>query len=188
VDKGHQRNIVIAQLLLCLILVAHLPPDPQKNGFTKEEDVDPTTVVASNQEIKRSVESMMSDIRMKNAKYLEGIMHVVMSEEDLDFLSEEGIPCSGHLLGAIGNGTIIIKESGEETNRKTLHHEIGHNVWRQLSDEQRQKWPFSEPFVTFYASTSPQEDFADSFSCMMVNFENCMERLSADKKKFLERV
>ncbi len=187
-NSYHKRNIAITQLLLFLFLIAQLSTNYQKISAVAESDVDSVQIVASNPEVKGSIETMISSILLNNPNYLSGVTTIVVSEHDLDFLAEGNVPCGGHLLGAIGNGTIIIKESGFETNKKTLYHEIGHNIWNNLDETQRQSWPFEGPFVTFYASTSQKEDFAESFSCLMTNFNGCMASLSLEKKSFIETV
>lgn len=196
-NTHHFRSVAIFQVFLCLVLIVQL------SGFSRDEPslvyeeaihhlVITTTPIdtgeGNNKEMKKEIEKIVQEIHLANGKFLKGITNVIVSKEDIDFLVEGRLGCEGHLLGALTNNTIIIKESGKETNKKTLYHEVGHNVWAQLSEETRGKWPFMAPFVSDYASFDAQEDFAESLSCLMTNFNGCIERLFSEKKLFLEQI
>ena len=144
---------------------------------------------ASDEEARKQVESIVRGMLEKNPSLFEGIKSVMGSVQDLGFFANGS--CSGHVLGAFSEGRIIIKDSGEETNRKTLYHEIGHNSWRRMTSQEQEEWTSlfssSKKFATPYASTSPEEDFAESFSCHMTSVQGCAELLEG-KKEFLNRI
>ena len=119
-----------------------------------------------------------------------GINKIIVTRQDLDF-EQNSTFCDGKIIGAIFNGTILLKESGNITNRKTIYHEVGHNVFKKISEEEKKEWEKlhgnSKIFVSVYASSNYVEDFAESFSCYMTNFDDCSLKLDPLKLQFIER-
>jgi hypothetical protein len=144
----------------------------------------------TDEEIREQIRSIVDEIHARDASFLDGVDSVLVSRKDLDFLSNSSA-CNGHLLGAFSDDKIMIKESGKETNRRTLYHEAGHNVWKNLGEDKKEEWRtlfFStERFVTPYASISAEEDFSESFACAMTDADGC-PALDGKKRIFLEEI
>ncbi len=190
---NRQHTLTNVHLLLCLILLAQLSSFylEGEEASLGSETVSVITGASSSMDegaIKREINKIVEELHETDPLFLKGITSIMVSQEDIDFLADSPFGCGGHLLGALANDTIIIKESGTETNRRTLYHEAGHNRWKQLTAEEQEQWPFKEPFVSTYASLDAEEDFADSFACLKTNFSLCRNQLSEEKTHFLARI
>ena len=77
-----------------------------------------------------------------------------------------------------------------EEMRQTITHEIGHNVYYNLSEEQRGEWreiyddSARRQFVSAYARTNEQEDFAESYRAYVHDPER-LRRRGLAKYKFM---
>jgi len=194
-DRFH----LIVHLLLLLILVGQLYSfSPGKNNgsteqiivseFTGQIILGQESAELTDEEIKKGIQIIVDEIHAKDGDLFRGIHHILISREDIGFFGNGS--CNGHVLGAFSDGKILVRESGEETNRRTLYHEIGHNVWKRLPDGKKEEWRSlflsSEHFVTAYASTGAEEDFAESLSCMMTEKDGCAS-LDGKKREFIEK-
>ena len=175
--KTSFKHELIARLFLIFLLVLFLP---KVKPFQKNEIDD--------NKIKLEIKNVVDEAYLKNKHFLYGIKSIVISKEDLAFAPNNS-GCEGQILGAYFNDTILLKDSGNSTNKKTIYHEIGHNVYAKFNDEARSKWEEifekSENFVSPYARTNANEDFAESFSCYFADVE-C--KLEGEKLTFMEGI
>jgi hypothetical protein len=85
----------------------------------------------------------------------------------------------------------VYPHSDEGELYDTVAHEIGHNAELTLDSEQLDKWnqlyqeSGSDEFVTPYAKTDPQEDFAESYA-FYINDPPLMQATSTEKYDFLK--
>ncbi len=77
-----------------------------------------------------------------------------------------------------------------EEMKQTITHEVGHNVYYNLSEEQRGEWSeiydnsARTQFVSAYARTNEREDFAESYKAYVHDPER-LKRRSLAKYKFM---
>ncbi len=192
-----QVNLNLFLFLFFLILIEFTPSIIRTEEFSLQENLEHKINVnmqepflnPSDEEIVMRVQSLVDEIFENDSSLFKGITSVMVSRQDIGFFGNGS--CTGHILGAFSDGKIIIKESGDETNRRTLYHELGHNFWKKMSAQEKEEWitsfGLSSEFVTPYASTSAEEDFAESFSCIRSNENNCA-MLSQSKKEILSRI
>ena len=187
-NLAHYRSIVNFHLLLLVFLFGVLQDYPNSLETLSVRQGPMDWSIEAEKFAKSDIELLIDEAITKDATYFVGISEIVVSKEDIDFLAHGPQGCQGHLLGALIKDRLVIKDSDNATNKKTLYHELGHNVWRRLSEEQKAKWPFLEPFVSEYAKVSPEEDFAESFSCAKTNLQKCKELLSKEKITFINQI
>ena len=79
-----------------------------------------------------------------------------------------------------------------EDMKQTITHEVGHNVYHNLDEGQREEWSelnaYSAPdeFVSDYAQTNEREDFAESYMAY-VHDPEYLKAVSLAKYKFLQQ-
>ncbi|HLG24035.1 MAG TPA: hypothetical protein VI564_03860 [Candidatus Nanoarchaeia archaeon] len=142
---------------------------------------------------KGGIQEIVNEVYTANREFFLGVKNIYVSKEDLNFLASPNISgCSANVLGAYYNGTIIIKDSGDNTNRHTLLHELAHNAWKILSEERKSEWENiflkSSSFVTPYAKYSKEEDFAESFACYFEDYEGCINPIEKEKLDFISDI
>lgn len=167
------------------------------NPIPQHEETNKPTIIQkaqpeSEQEILTQVEETVLSIFKKNNKLLKGIKHIRIALEDLPYEQSPLPGCSGKILGAYSNDTIIIRHTDQPTNNFTLYHEIGHNVWNKISSHQREIWTNhfhnTKTFVTTYAQKNPEENFAENFACFHTNFRNCKKIMTDQKIEFIQHI
>ena len=194
--RFRHRSHLIFHFFLLLILFAELlsltpsGKDKMMSDFSSEDRAlssPERAIELTDEEVKNQIRSIVDEIYGRDKSMLAGVESVLVSREDIDFLGN-ATECDGHLLGAFSDGKILIKESGLETNRRTLYHEVGHNVWGKLSEEKRGRWRVlfssSTGYASAYAGKNAGEDFAESFSCRMTESPSCAQ-IDEEKKIFI---
>ena len=79
-----------------------------------------------------------------------------------------------------------------EEIKQTITHEVGHNVYYNLSEEQRGEWSeiydnsARTQFVSAYARTNEREDFAESYKAYVHDPER-LKRRSLAKYRFMHQ-
>jgi hypothetical protein len=133
-------------------------------------------------------------IKNKTTKFNKKYSLIMISKQDMGFLADSGsVTCpGGNILGAYHNDTILIKDSGEKANKRTLLHEIGHNVWGKVDSQTKERWnelfTDTDEFVTPYASVNANEDFSESFSCYFTGYEGCENWLMEAKLELMQEI
>jgi len=184
--KRDLRNEIILKLALIFLMLLVLPKVKidGKNQLTGNFEI-------SDDNLKQQIQLMVEEIYTKDRNLLKGINNIFVSKEDLSF-EQNSTFCDGKILGVFFNGTILLKESGNTTNRKTLYHEIAHNIFQKIDNTKREEWKKlhneSENFVSIYASKDDVEDFAESFACYFTDFDNCTSRLESGKHQFIDGI
>ena len=196
--KSSSNNIERARITILLFLFAvFISLIKLENNELKEKSlkqVGQNQLVQSpeidDEKLKHGIKNLVDGIFQSDKKLLQGINQVLISREDIGFLSSQNASCtSANILGAYFNGTIIIKDSGDEVNKHTLFHEIGHNVWKKIDGQKKDEWRllFSQTknFINLYSKTNAEEDFAENFACYFAHFDYCMNKTDKTKMDFI---
>ncbi|MBS3131115.1 hypothetical protein J4212_01665 [Candidatus Woesearchaeota archaeon] len=183
------RNILMLSLLFSLILLL----DGMQVEKSAQHDIislSPDNIQVEEKDIVESVKEMVYDFNRQYPSMLKGVNTVSITQESISSLSSKEESCSGsHILGAYSGDTILIRHVDGEIDKRTLYHEIGHNVWAKLSDEKKGEWArlfsLQKDEVSPYSNTNSKENFAENFACFLIDFEGCREKMIGEKIRFI---
>jgi len=187
------KSVLILQLFLVMCAIL-LVPSPEKEVIFVPKSTMALDPVITGQLLQAEIKNMVLNVQQHNEKLLEGVKNVYVSQNPIDFLVDnESFSCSAsHILGAHSHGTIIISDAGYETNKHTLYHELGHHLWDNLPQTDKEAWTVlfeqTESFLTQYAKTNPNENFAENVACYFTNYRSCAKNMVPEKVRFVEHV
>ena len=181
------RLAIIVQLILVFsVLVYSLESEEKLDKMLKEDLVRGAIQkpIVNEMDFKQHIESLVDEMHASHANFLLGVDEVLLVKEDLKFSNDSNNCETPHVLGALAGDDIIIKDSGKELNAHIFYHEVGHNVYKQISNDQKKEWEdmyrSERGFVSRYASLSVKEYFAENFGCYFFDFEGCKKRMNSD--------
>ncbi len=120
------RLAIIVQLILVFsVLVYSLESEEKLDKMLKEDLVRGAIQkpIVNEMDFKQHIESLVDEMHASHANFLLGVDEVLLVKEDLKFSNDSNNCETPHVLGALAENDIIIKDSGKEMNAHIFYHE-----------------------------------------------------------------